>query len=126
MKRILFSIMILVLCSCSKEEEVQPESNSNAAPSTSAIVYISSAVATPTLSESITLTNNTGSSADISGWTLGDINNPTAYNIPANTIMSIGGSLTFDHTTLGFQINDNGEILYLKNASGTTVDTWSN
>jgi hypothetical protein len=113
--------------SCSKEEDVQPE-DTTATPissSASTTVYISSAVATPTLSESFTFKNNSGSIADIGGWSLGDINDPIAYSIPVNTTMQIGATLTFNHTTLGFQINDSGEILYLKNG-GTTVDTWSN
>lgn len=128
MKRILLLTGVIFVFSCSKEEEVQPENTTTTSSTTTnpTSVYISSAIATPTLSESITLKNNSGTIADISGWSLGDINNPVAYVIPTNTTMSIGALLTFNHTTLGFQINDSEEILYLKNTSGATVDTWSN
>ena len=88
-------------------------------------VFISSVVATPTDSESITLKNNSGSTIDISGWTLGDTNDPTSYKIPAGTILTQGSIKVFPHTTLGFQINDSGEVLYLKNGT-TEIDVWRN
>ena len=60
----------------------------------------------------------------MSGWTLGDINNPDAYSIPQNTIIAVSATKIFSHTTLNFQINDNNEIIYLKDASGIIVDIW--
>lgn len=89
-------------------------------------VYFSQVIATPTDSESITLKNNSGSDQDIAGWTIGDTNNPIAYKIPSGTTIKQGESKSFSHTTLGFVINDNGEILYLKNASGAEIDRWTN
>ena len=89
-------------------------------------VYISSVVATPTASESVTLTNNIGSTIDISDWTLGDQNAPTSYNIPGSTTLLQGASVTFSSSQLTFQINDSGEILYLKDGTGATRHTWSN
>jgi hypothetical protein len=89
-------------------------------------VYIYSVTASPTDSEQITLKNPTDASVDLTDWTLGDLNNPTAYIIPNGTIISAGGSKTYPRTTLGFQINDSGETIYLKDALGSTVDTWSN
>ncbi len=86
-------------------------------------IYIAAVITTPTESESITLKNNSGTAADISGWTIGDKNNPTAYSIPANTILQHTQTITFSHTTLGFQINDFAEILYLKNGA-VVVDVW--
>ncbi len=89
-------------------------------------VYIFSATATPTDSEQITLKNPTATTVDLTGWTLGDLNDPTAYNIPNGTLLTSGETKTYIRTTLGFQINDSGETLYLKNSSGTTIDTWNN
>jgi hypothetical protein len=39
-------------------------------------VYIYSVTATPTEAEQVTLRNNFDNNADISGWTIGDENNP--------------------------------------------------
>lgn len=89
-------------------------------------VFISEVVATPTENESITLKNNTGGAADISGWTLGDKNDPTAYRIPNGTVLNQGQGKVFMRTTLGFQINDTGEVIYLRDAAGNQIDTWSN
>ena len=74
----------------------------------------------------VTLKNNFTGSVDISGWTLGDINDPNSYTIPQNTILSFGMTKTFSHTTLNFQINNSNEILYLKDVCGTLIDTWNN
>lgn len=125
MNKYLVLVILLTLFSCSKEDEKTntPVSNPIIPPSS---VYIISVVATPTTAESITLKNNSGSSADIGGWTLGDKNDPTAYNIPQNTMMANGSTLLFIHTTLGFQINDQNEDLFLKNSSGNTIHTWMN
>jgi len=89
-------------------------------------VEIYSVTASPTASEQVSIVNNTSSSIDISGWTIGDLNNPTAYSIPASTILSSGVVRSFSHTTIGFRVNDSGETIYLKNASGATVDSWQN
>ena len=89
-------------------------------------VYFFQVIASPTDQESITLKNGTGSDQDISSWTLGDTNNPIDYKIPAGTILLKGATKAFSHTTIGFQINDSGEVLYLKNASGTEIDRWTN
>jgi hypothetical protein len=89
-------------------------------------VYFYQVVATPTDSESVTLKNNSGTDQDISGWTIGDTNNPIAYKIPNGTVVKQGETKLFPHTTIGFAINDSGEILHLKNTSGTEIDTWTN
>ena len=89
-------------------------------------VTIDNAVASPTASESVTLKNNFTGSVDISGWTLGDKNDPDSYTIPQNTILSFGMTKTFSHTTLNFQINNSNEILYLTDVCGMLIDTWSN
>lgn len=89
-------------------------------------VYIYSVKATPTDQESITIKNNSGTTQDLSHWTLGDKNDPNAYNIPNGTSLIDGEMKTFKHTTIGFAINDHGETIYLKDSSGSTVDTWTN
>jgi len=88
-------------------------------------VYIANVVRNPTESESVTLKNSYFSSVDISGWTLGDKNDTLAYNISQETSLEVGEEITFNHTTLTFQINDYDEIIYLKNTSGITVDIFS-
>ncbi|MBN2410770.1 putative Ig domain-containing protein, partial [candidate division KSB1 bacterium] len=88
-------------------------------------LIIQSVITSPTLSESITLKNYSKQDIDISGWTIGDLNEPTAYKIPQGTIINSGLSITFEHTKLGFQINDTGEIIYLKDQYGITIDIWT-
>lgn len=89
-------------------------------------VYIYSVVSTPTTSEQVTIKNNSGSAVDLQGWSIGDLNNPSAYTIPSGNLLNNGDAFYFMASTMGFQINDSGETIYLKNASGSTVDTWSN
>lgn len=114
-------ILSMLLCSCGSESSDPvpnvPEPDD---------VYIYAVVVTPTDQESITLKNNSGVTQDISGWKLGDKNDPTAYSIPGGTVLMDGQTIKFSHTTLGFGINDSGEIIYLKNSIGTTIDSWSN
>jgi hypothetical protein len=89
-------------------------------------VYFYQVISTPTDLESITLKNNSGTDQDVSSWTIGDTNSPMAYKIPAGTTIKQGETKSFSHTTIGFAINDNGEILYLKNAAGAEIDRWTN
>lgn len=113
----LAAISVLIFTSCKKEDNTSNEPAS---------VYIYSVVATPTANESVTLKNNSGVDANLSGWTIGDLNNPNAYSIPNGTNLSNGATVTFNASTMGFQINDSGEVIYLKNNSGSVIDTWSN
>ncbi len=89
-------------------------------------IYIYSVTATPTSQEQVTLENDSIEDVDISRWTIGDLNDPWAYNIPNNTIMPAQTRHQFMASTMGFQINDQDEVIYLKNNSGTTIDTWKN
>jgi Lamin Tail Domain len=100
---------------CKKEDSSNPSQ-----------LYIYSVIASPTANESVTLKNNSGATLDLSGWTIGDKNNSTSYNIPSGVILIQGETRTFNHSILGFQINDSGEIIYLINSNGTTIDTWQN
>ena len=111
---------LIIFVSCNKNDDDSTDPTSPPEPEK---VYIFSAVASPTDSESITIKNNSGSMQDLTGWTLGDKNDPTAYNIPNGTNLNHGGTKTFYRSTLGFQINDSGETLYLNNSSGSTIDT---
>ncbi len=103
-----------MLYSCSKED---PEPSA---------LYIQSVTATPTNSENVVIKNNSGNSQDLTGWTIGDKNAPNAYTIPSGNTVANGSSMQFNASTMGFQINDSGEIIYLKNSTGSVIDTWSN
>ena len=132
MKKIIYIVIILFTISCKKDSPEPDNSVDNTTNNQTNTIteptqlYIYSVTASPTDNESITLKNNSGASIDISGWTLGDENNSTAYSIPSNTTLAQGESKTFSHTTLGFAINDSGETIYLKNLNATVIDTWSN
>jgi hypothetical protein len=133
-KSILFLLVFFAFVCCKKKTSTPEPVSVKTSDTTKTVVtstepakvYLYAVVATPTASESITLKNNSGAAIDISAWTLGDSNNSTAYSIPANTVLSQGELKTFSHTTLGFQINDSGEVIYLKNTSGVTIDSWAN
>ena len=116
MKRFYFYLLglLIVFTNCTKED---PEPTN---------VYIYSVVASPTNSESVTIKNNSGYTVDVSGWIIGDLNDPNAYSIPSGNSLNQGQSFIFYASTMGFGINNSGEVLYLKNSSGQTVDTWSN
>lgn len=113
----ILAIIALLGTSCKKDDKKNNEPSS---------VYIYSAVASPTSSESVTIKNNSGATVNLTAWTIGDLNNPNAYSIPSGTTIGQGNKMTFNASTMGFQINDSGETLYLKNSSGGIVDTWNN
>ena len=83
-------------------------------------------VAHPTSAESVTLVNLGGSLADLSGWRLGDLNDPLAYRIPQCRRLGAGETHTFPHTTLPFGINNSNEELFLYDSEGNLVDHWRN
>lgn len=120
---LIIAFILFSLSSCQDDEKnpTSPGSDDEEEPKK---VYIFSVTATPTENEQITIKNNSGIQKDISSWTLGDKNNPTNYSIPNSTILNQGVKKRFSHTTLGFQINDSGEIIYLKDGAGNTIDTW--
>jgi len=131
MKYALFSLLVFIFSCTSSNDSKAPTSPSlGSTNSTSTTppnkVYFYLVTASPTTSEQITLKNNSGSAVDIGKWTLGDLNNQTAYTNPTNVVLQQGETKSYSHTTLGFQINDNSEVLYLKNTSGDTIDTWYN
>jgi len=82
-------------------------------------------VASPTSNESVTLINLTNANVSLAGWTIGDLNDPEAYTIPGGVVLNIGESLTFNANTMGFQINDSGETIYLKDGV-RCIYSWSN
>jgi endonuclease G len=79
----------------------------------------------PTESEQITIKNFSSYTVSLSGWGLGDRNDPRAYRFPDSQAIGPGQSLRITRTTLGFQINNSGELLVLFNGS-TTIDSWEN
>ncbi len=120
-KSIILITLTTLLIACSSDSD-EPNPNSLEPKK----VYILSVTATPTTQESITIKNNSGITQDISNWKLGDKNAPDAYNIPKGTSLTNSQTKTFLGTTLGFGINDNGETIYLKDSTGSIIDTWSN
>ena len=91
--------------------------------------------------EWIELYNPTASSVDLSGWTLSD--NSRTYTIASGTIIPAGGFLIFARSTSGFfnlygfnpdfgdlnlALGNNGDLVSLKNTSGTEIDfvAWEN
>ncbi|MBN2089129.1 lamin tail domain-containing protein [candidate division KSB1 bacterium] len=88
-------------------------------------VRIYSVITTPTEKEEIKLINNSTTNIEISGWSIGDKNDPFAYKIPEQTIINNNEIVTFSRNMLGFQIDDSQEIIFLKDQNGLTVDTWS-
>lgn len=122
--RIIFLIFsVCLFCfSCEKEDDALPKSNCSGVK----VVCIDSVVATPTDSESVTLKNQSTSDQNISGWTLGDKNKPTVHSFPKYTIIKKNQSLIVKKSSLGFQINDKDEQLFLKDKCGNLIDEWFN
>ena len=89
-------------------------------------LHISSVIASPTQSESVTLMNNSSSLVDISNYTIGDLNSPNEYSIPTSTILNQGEYITYNASTMGFGINNSNETIYLKNIQGVIVSIWTN
>jgi hypothetical protein len=89
---------------------------------------VCSFIATPTASESVTLKNYTDASINLNNYTLWDSNaygNGTGEKtLSSSDIISAGGTLTYG--SLPFVINDSGETIYLKDASGVLVHSRSN
>jgi len=86
-------------------------------------VYIYNVVDAPTSSESITLKNNGKYEADISNWSIINKKTLKSYKIPLNTIIPPGQFLTFNHDSLGFEIEDENAELQL---TGGIVSYWYN
>ena len=89
-------------------------------------LHISSVIASPTQSESVTLMNNSASLINISNYTIGDLNSPNEYSISNSTILNQGEYITYNASTMGFGINNSNETIYLKNLQGVIVSIWSN
>ena len=117
MRYLLLLLLSFVLLGCKKEEPSSTEPIG---------VYIYLVTASPTSSESVVIRNNSGSQQDLANWKIGDSNDPNAYNIPSGNLLNQGTSVTFNASNMGFQINDSGETIYLKDPSGIVIDTWTN
>jgi endonuclease/exonuclease/phosphatase family metal-dependent hydrolase len=103
---------------------VTGDTSDGSATATDGDIQILSVIADPTESEAVTIKNYSTWDVDLSAWTIGDLNNQDSYSIPDGTIISAGGSITYD-SQLNFGINNTGETIYLKN-NGVLKDTWSN
>ena len=118
MKKLPVILMILILVACSDT------GTNNIDDQNPGKIYIYEVVTEPTDLESVTIKNDTGYNFDISQWTLGDIRDPAAFVIPANTILLNDELINFGHHILGFKINNRDEIIYFKNPDGLIIDTW--
>jgi hypothetical protein len=93
-------------------------------------VKICSFVSTPTVSESVTVANYGAGSVNLQGYTLWDKNATSngsgQFTFQSSDVVSAGGRLTVATSRLGFQINDSGETITLKDSGGSTIDSKSN
>ena len=76
--------------------------------------------------DTIELYNPTAAAVDLSGWFLtDDLDEPRKYRIPAGTMISAGGYLTFDESQFdsgpdGFSLSNDGEDVYIFSGGTTT------
>lgn len=124
-------IIILFIClGCSKSSDSSGNSGDSCGNDESSTTYLKvcSFVATPTASESITIKNYDNQAYTLTNWKLCDKNafdnGKTGCQSLSSTV--IGAKSTATLSSLPFGINDSGEIIYLINESGQTVDTKSN
>jgi hypothetical protein len=91
---------------------------------------ICSFVATPTLTESITLKNYGTTAITLTGYTIWDSNAYTNASgqktLQSTDIISAGSTLTITTGGSPFVINDSGETMYLKDPNGSLIDSKSN
>jgi hypothetical protein len=114
--------VVLLARGCSgsgTESRTPPQENKSSLGATT--VKIIEVVTTPTAKESITIQNTGSGDVDLSGWSLGDKNDPNARGL--DDILKAGKTRKYDRESLGFGINDNGEVIYLKK-DGKVIDTW--
>ncbi len=130
-KATLFSALSFLAISCGGSNSSEPLCETDSCGYCEADrveLKICSFVATPTSSESITLKNYTSANINLDNYTLWDAN---AYGngsgqktLTSSDIITAGGTLTYG--SLPFVINDSGETIYLKDASGILLHTRSN
>jgi len=89
-------------------------------------IQFSRVVAHPTNEEAVTIENMDAFAIDMTGWIMGDKNDPNAYRVPRGTILQPTERLLFRASRMGFQINNGSEELFLWDASGELVDSWRN
>ena len=89
-------------------------------------VKICSITATPTVSEKITLKNYDSLDQNLTGWSLWDKNAEQNGSGEKSLSGSITAGSTLEVASLPFQINDSGEVIYLKDNSGGLIDQRGN
>jgi hypothetical protein len=87
----------------------------------STTIRIEKVVTAPTGKEAVTIKNVGGEEIDLSGWSLGDKNDPDGRGLRG--VLKAGESKRYDRESLGFGINNKKEIIYLKK-NGKTIDKW--
>ncbi len=112
MKKLLFVLLCALVISCKKEEKGG--------------VRIKEVTASPTGSEMVEITNTSKTKFDLSGWMIGDKNNPNAFKIGDDWTINFEENQIFPASLLGISIDDSGEQIYLKDKEGNVIDTWTN
>jgi len=84
-------------------------------------IRIEKVVTAPTNKESVTIKNTGSEDIDLSGWSLGDKNDPDARGLRG--VLKAGEGKNYDKESLGFGINNKKEIIYLRK-HGKTIDKW--
>ncbi len=110
----LFPFLLMLITSCGKMKIPAPESK----------VKISKM----TLHTSLTITNNTNSTVDLSNWQLKEVVDYITVSTRTFTItgktLTKGESITFSATTLGFSLNFMYTSIYLYDNAGNLIDDY--
>lgn len=117
MKYIIIFICCLLMVNCTNDDEMEDVTYFGN-------IEIYEVVIEPTDQESVTIINTADNYFNITGWTLGDIREPSAFVISDYTVLGPSETMQFVHDQLGFKINNWDEIIYLKDAYGNLVDQW--
>jgi len=86
-------------------------------------VYIYDVAWAPLEDDEVELRNGSLAEQDISGWTVGDVQAPTAYTIPDGTVLQSKEHLSIQATQMEIEITQH-EVVYLRDATGAEIDTW--
>jgi hypothetical protein len=121
MKQLFIIIAIAFLCGCKSKDGCSTKYTdcaNNAVPQDLAVFC---AVDSPTNSEQVEIINASCKTLHTNDYTLGDDNDQDAYKLP-NIKLKPGEHKIYSNADLPFQINDNGETIYLKH-KGKIIST---